>query len=144
MDQNFYMRLMGRINNPELFAAKSGIQVTSCGEGYAEGVLTVSPSSMNPRGIVHGGCLSTLADTVAGIAACTGGRGCVTLNCSMNYLRAAQDTPVVFCRAEQVRAGGTIGIYTVTLKNASGTELATGTYTFYLKERLQEAVSAES
>ena len=66
------------------FSATNGILVTECGLHYANGELAVSPSSMNPRGIVHGGCLSALMDTVAGIAACTDGRGRVTLNCSVS------------------------------------------------------------
>lgn len=139
MTQNFYERLKNRINRPGLFSASNGILVTECGLHYAAGELTVSPSSMNPRGIVHGGCLSALMDTVAGIAACTDGRGCVTLNCSASYLRAAQNTKKVYCKASAVKTGHTIAVYQAELFDDDGTLLANGTYTFFLKEQLKEA-----
>ena len=94
---------------------------------------------MNPRGIVHGGCLSALMDTVAGIAACTDGRGCVTLNCSVSYLRAAQNTKKVYCKATAVKTGRTVAVYQAELFDDDGTLLANGTYTFFLKEQLKEA-----
>ena len=139
MTQDFYERLKNRINRPGLFSASNGIQVTECGLHYAVGELTVSPSSMNPRGIVHGGCLSSLMDTVAGIAACTDGRGCVTLSCSVSYLRAAQSTKKVYCKASAVKTGRTVAVYQAELLDDDGTLLANGTYTFFLKEQLKEA-----
>lgn len=139
MHPDFFQRLKRRINRPGLFSASNGIEVTECREHYAAGELTVSAQSMNPRGIVHGGCLSTLMDTVAGIAACTDGRGCVTLNCSVSYLRAAQDTKKVYCTAEPVKLGRTVAVYSAQLTDDQGKLLATGTYTFFLKEQLSEA-----
>ena len=139
MTQDFYERLKNRINRPGLFSATNGILVTECGLHYANGELTVSPSSMNPRCIVHGGCLSALMDTVAGIAACTDGRGCVTLNCSVSYLRAAQNTKKVYCKATAVKTGRTVAVYQAELFDDDGTLLANGTYTFFLKEQLKEA-----
>ncbi len=134
----FYEALMARINQPQLFSAKNGIRVTRCWEDYAEGELTVQPSSMNPRGIVHGGCLCTLMDTVAGIAACTGGRSCVTLNSTMNYIRAAVNTTKVLCQTSKVKSGKTIAVYNSVLTDHQGQVIASGTYTFFLKEELQE------
>ena len=42
-------------------------------EGYCKGELEVTDQHMNPLGTVHGGCLYTLADTVAGFAAASCG-----------------------------------------------------------------------
>jgi acyl-CoA thioesterase len=142
MTQDFYKRLKHRINQPGLFSASNGIEVTECGLHYANGELTLSPSSLNPRGIVHGGCLSTLMDTVAGIAACTDGWGCVTLNCTVSYLRAVQNTKKVYCKANAVKTGRTIAVYQAELFDDNGTLVANGTYTFFLKgTRGQEAGS---
>lgn len=139
MNQAYYARLKRRINQPELFSGYNGIQVTEIREHYAEGVLTMSPQSMNPRGIVHGGCLSTLMDTVAGIAACTDGRGCVTLNCTVSYLRSAQGAGQVRCTVKPVKVGRTIAVYEAQCLGEDGRQVATGTYTFFLKELLPEA-----
>lgn len=137
-NQAFYQALMDRINQPDLFSAKNGIRVTRCWENYAEGELTVQPSSMNPRGIVHGGCLCTLMDTVAGIAVCTTGRSCVTLNSTMNYIRAAVNTKKVLCQTSKVKSGKTIAVFNSVLTDDRGEVIASGTYTFFLKEKMQE------
>jgi acyl-CoA thioesterase len=136
--------LMERINDPALFPAQNGIQVTRFWQDYAEGELTVRPSSMNPRGIVHGGCLSTLMDTVAGIAACTTGRSCVTLNSTMNYIKAAKaGTKKILCQTSKVKAGRTIAVYNSVLTDDDGEVIASGTYTFFLMEPLESLLTEE-
>ena len=142
MDQAYFDKLKARINRPGLFSSANGIQVTEIREHYAEGELTISSQSMNPRGIVHGGCLGTLMDTVAGIAACTDGRGCVTLNCSVSYLRSATAGKVK-CVVSPVKVGRTIAVYEAECKGEDGKTLTTGTYTFFLKEVLAEATGIE-
>lgn len=140
MEEAYYQRLLRRVNQPGLFSSQNGIQVTEIRAHYAKGELTIGPGSMNPRGIVHGGCLSTLMDTVAGMAACTDGRGCVTLNCSVSYLRSAVEGKVI-CEVEAVKLGRTIGVFEAVCRDEDGKELAKGTFTFFLKEVLAEAKS---
>lgn len=138
MEEAYYQRLLRRINRPGLFSAENGIRVTEIRAHYAKGILEITPKSMNPRGIVHGGCLSTLMDTVAGMAACTDGRGCVTLNCSVSYLRSATQGQVS-CEVQAVKVGRTIAVYEAECRDDQGRVLANGTYTFFLKEVLPEA-----
>ncbi len=139
----FAQALLNRINEPGLFSAANGIQVTSVYPGGATGELTLSPGSMNPRHIVHGGCLSTLMDTVAGIAACSGGRSCVTLNSTMNYIRAVSGGNKVFCSAECIKSGKTVAVVECQVKDETGKLVTSGTYTFYLKESLAEFFHSE-
>ena len=54
------------VNQPHQFSYENGIYVTKVEPGRAEGVLEVGPDSINPHGMVHGGALATLADTVGG------------------------------------------------------------------------------
>ena len=53
-------------NTPHQFSYENGILLTDVEPGRARGELTVGPNSINPHGNVHGGALTTLADTVAG------------------------------------------------------------------------------
>lgn len=78
------------VNQPHQFSYENGIYVTKVEPGRAEGVLEVGPDSINPHGMVHGGALATLADTVGGSCACATGRRCVTASSSMEFLRPAQ------------------------------------------------------
>ncbi len=95
----------------------------------AVGVLEVQPSSLNPMGIVHGGALVTLADTVCGTAAFTTGHMCVTLDCSMQYLAPASGARIT-CTATPRKLGKTVLVYEAVLTDDTGRTVATGVYTF--------------
>ena len=98
----------------------------------AVGVLEVQPSSLNPMGIVHGGALVTLADTVCGTAAFTTGHMCVTLDCSMQYLAPASGARIT-CTATPRKLGKTVLVYEAVLTDDTGRTVATGVYTFFAK-----------
>jgi acyl-CoA thioesterase len=132
-----WRKLKDRVNQPGQFFTENGMLVTEVGDYWCKGELTVSDASLNPRGIIHGGCLCTLMDTVAGMAACTGGRSCVTLNCSLNYLRPAANTAKVYCNTKLIKRGRTIVVMEAVLTDDQGRELATGTYTFFLMEEVE-------
>ena len=86
---DFYSKLLERVNQAGTFSTNSRIFVTRIEQGCAEGVLHADESSLNPNGIVHGGCLVTLADTVAGCAAHGLGGQYVTLSSNLNFLAPA-------------------------------------------------------
>ena len=90
------------------------------------------PSSLNPMGIVHGGALVTLADTVCGTAAFTTGHMCVTLDCSMQYLAPASGARIT-CTATPRKLGKTVLVYEAVLTDDTGRTVATGVYTFFAK-----------
>jgi len=119
------------VNRPGQFSFENGIRVTLARPGYAEGELEVRPTSSNPHGTVHGGCLYTLADTVAGTAACAHGASCVTVSGSMEFLRPA-DGPTIRCVATPKKQGNTLSVMQVVLTNTQGKEVATGTFTFFM------------
>lgn len=122
------------VNQPGQFSYENGICVTLARPGYAEGVLEVRPTSSNPHGTVHGGCLYTLADTVAGTAACAHGASCVTVSGSMEFLRPATG-PRIRCVATPKKQGQTLSVMQVVLTNEGGKEVATGTFTFFMSQR---------
>ena len=126
-----YPDIPSHVNRPGQFSFENGIRVTLARPGYAEGELTVGPTSANPHGTVHGGCLYTLADTVAGTAACAHGASCVTVSGNMEFLRPAAG-PVIRCVATPKKQGNTLSVMQVVLTNAEGKEVATGTFTFFM------------
>lgn len=123
--------LLSRVNQPGLFNTASGITVTAAkSDGTATGVLTVTEASSNPHGTVHGGCLYTLADTVAGTAvAAACGRPCVTVNGTLEFLRPATGAKV-FCSASPKKLGRTLCVMQVELTGTNDKTVATGTFTF--------------
>lgn len=129
--QNFSDKLTRFINRPGLFAYENNMLVTEVRPGYGEGVLEIQPSSSNPQGTVHGGCLYTLADTVAGTAACARGAGCVTVSGTLEFLRPATGK-TIRCVATPKKEGKTLSVMQVVLTNDEGKEVATGTFTFFM------------
>ena len=123
--------LLGRINQPDLFNTASGITILSARpDGTAEGVLEVRQTSFNPHGTVHGGCLYTLADTVAGSAvAAACGKPCVTAGSSMEFLRPATGAKVL-CSVRPKKLGRTLCVMQVEITTEAGKIAATGTFTF--------------
>jgi uncharacterized protein (TIGR00369 family) len=131
----FYQALLAHINHPGEFSSYNNIHITRVSEHYAEGELTVTPESLNYIGVVHGGCLAALADTVAGVAVCSTGMGCVTLNYGLNFLRAATGTKIK-CVAQPEKTGKTICVYKISLTDDQEQLVAIGEFTFFITKPL--------
>lgn len=103
-------------------------------DGSAEGELTITPESLNPYGIVHGGCLASLADTVAGWAVSVSqGKNTVTVNYAFNFLHPAKGSNrAIHCRAVPEKLGRTLCVYRLVLTDDAGVEVANGNFTFFL------------
>lgn len=122
--------LLGIINAKNMFNYENGIEVTHVEPGLARGVLRARPSSYNPEGVIHGGAIATLADTVAGCCACSKGGDCVTSSCSIEYLRGA--TGDLLCEATPKKLGRKLSVIQVSVTDTAGKTVATGTFTFFM------------
>ena len=126
-------RVPRQVNKPHQFSFENGMLVTHAEPGLVRGELTVSENSVNPHGMVHGGALTTLADTVAGCCACSKGGHCVTSNCTMEFLRPAYGKKI-YCEATHKKMGRSLSTIQVSLTNEEGAVVATGTFTFFMLE----------
>ncbi len=127
--------LIDHMNEPGQFSADIHVRVEKIAEGYAEGVLDVHPENLNLLGIVHGGCLATLADTVAGMGVAATGHACVTVSYGMNFLRPATGKQIR-CVATAEKMGKTLCVMRAELLNEEGQKVASGTFTFCVLEPL--------
>lgn len=76
------------------FRKKIEMEITEARPGYAVGEIVLKPWHMNILGIVHGGVLYSLADTVGGTAAMTGRDYAVpTVDGTIHYLKAGKIRP---------------------------------------------------
>lgn len=117
------------------FAIHNHISITALYEdGTALGELTVHPESLNPYGIVHGGCLAALADAVGGTGVhSVTGRDCVTVNYAFSFLRPALGTnKKLYCKAVPEKLGHRLCVYRQTITDDNGVEVANGNFTFFL------------
>lgn len=140
--ERYYADMIRHINRPGECAAYNHVELTRVALDYAEGVLHVRPESMNYIDVVHGGCLAILADTVAGVAACSRGRGCVTVNYAFQFLRQAKGS-TIRCVATPVKVGKTLSVFRVELTDEDRTLVAAGDFTFHLTGDLMERLREE-
>lgn len=131
--QALYRTIMHRANLSGTFTAENGIFVTALGDCWAEGELRASAQHMNPMGIVHGGCLCTMMDQVAGAAACTRGSTCRTINCDIRYLNPGV-AGCLHSRAEAIHMGRGTAVFHAQVTDEAGHICADGIYTFRLKQ----------
>ena len=89
------------------FIRSLDIELVAFGDGWCETRLRVTPSFLQQHGLVHAGVLMTLADHTCGGAAATvvsPGQDVITVDNSFSFLRPASG-PVLYCRAQVLRAG---------------------------------------
>lgn len=137
--QAFFRTLIDRMNEPGQFSSDVHVRIETIDVGYAEGVLDVHPMNLNLLGIVHGGCLATLADTVAGLGVVATGYSVVTANYGLNFLRPATGKQIR-CIARAEKMGKTLCVMHVDLYNDDDRDkkIASGNFTFCLLEPLNQ------
>lgn len=131
---DIYEKLMQRHRDSRGFLKLMGAVPERVEPGGAVVALKLRPEHLNDGGIAHGGCLFTLADSAAGLAALSRGKRVVTLSSSFNYLRPARDTEKIIAEATEVKYGRTIAVYDVTVKSDEGKLLCKGVFDFYVLE----------
>ncbi|MCM1038576.1 MAG: PaaI family thioesterase [Ruminococcus sp.] len=112
-----------------------GIEIEKLVKGHCRGKMKVTKRIENPYNALHGGSLYSLADIVAGTAACTYGHYVVTVSGSMNFLLPAAGMEYVYCEADMVRQGKHLAVYDVKIMDENGNILENASFTFYITER---------
>jgi uncharacterized protein (TIGR00369 family) len=95
------------------FNAFLGMKVTMMGDGEAEMMIPVRPELTGDpfRPALHGGVLSTIADTVGGLAVFTqigNTRIASTVDLRIDYLRPGQVDQPILARARVIRIGNRV------------------------------------
>lgn len=118
------------------FAVQIGIEILDIYKGYVRVRVKKRMDLENIYGDLHGGCLYTIADNMAGVAAGTYGYYVTTVNGSIQYLKAARNTEYIYCEAKVIKAGKTISVVQVEITDEKDTLLNTAEFTYFnLKEK---------
>ena len=116
-------RIVEGASQPGWFSNQLKIVYDHLDSRSAEGHIVAEKEHCNPFNIVHGGVYYTLMDQLAGMATAATGRGGVTLDANVSYLKSA-------------RAGETVSVavYEAKCFGEDGELQATGTFhLFFLK-----------
>ena len=123
-------KLLARSENNS-YLLLNHIQVKDIKEDWALAELHVHSDSLNPLGLVHGGNLFALADTVGGAAARSDGRNYVTQSSSFTFLHSGLLGDMIRGEAKVRRRGQVTCYVDVDVTNQKGDLLASGSFTFF-------------
>lgn len=126
--------LLFQVNHHNDYMENLNLEVLDVNDGYAKGRIRVEDRFLNPGGTVHGGVLFSLADIIAGTAACGTGFLVCTVSGNMNYLLPAVNTEYVTCEAKAQREGKNLAVYEIEIRDDAGKLIQTGTFTYFLTE----------
>lgn len=110
-----------------------GMQVEEARRDYGRMRLVFKPELHHPGGVVHGGAIASLIDTVAALAIYSGldqpPRSSATIDLHVHYLSAVFDEDLI-AEAAVRRRGRSIVFVTVEVASASGKAVAHGELSF--------------
>ena len=116
---------------PMTSGRKSRWRLPRHARAIAVGEIVLKPWHMNILGIVHGGVLYSLADTVGGTAAMTGRDYAVpTVDGTIHYLKAGKNTSKIIARAQEIQNGYAFSVCECKIYDDKETLLASATMTY--------------
>ena len=104
-------RIVEGASQPGWFSNQLKIVYDHLDSRSAEGHIVAEKEHCNPFNIVHGGVYYTLMDQLAGMATAATGRGGVTLDANVSYLKSARAGEMVRCKLEAVHIGKSVAVY---------------------------------
>lgn len=132
-----FNRLKEYINEQDKFCIHNGIKISEVKEGYAAGFVKISENSLNPHGKVNGGLIYSLADVIAGVAATSHGRMCLTLNGTVSYLKPGSGNHL-YAYTEELKCGKTTAVYNVYIKDENNNLVSECLFTmFYVDKKFE-------
>lgn len=108
-----------------------GIEVEEVREAYARVSLVVKPQYLNAVERAHGGIIHALADQAFAVGCNSTGHQAIALNFQINYLAAASDGERIFAECTPQHVGRKVSVWTIEVRGANDTLVATGTGTAY-------------
>ncbi len=125
------MEKIRKILDESEFIKMLGIEISELDDDHALGRMPFKSLYLNPYGSMHGGCLYSLADTVAGSLANSMGGNVMTVEGKLSFLEAAWDTQYVYCLARLRRCGSHLINVDVDITDDNKKLLDCGNFTFF-------------
>ncbi|NPV90143.1 MAG: PaaI family thioesterase [Firmicutes bacterium] len=117
------------------FYSALGITIKYLGEGEAGLKITVKPEFLNSQGRLHGGIITTLADTSMGFSAFTLGLKGVTIEMNINFLAPVQLGTELVAEASVLHVTSNTLVAEAGIYNGDGQLLAKSRGTFFLTSK---------
>jgi acyl-CoA thioesterase len=116
----------------DVYAKFLGIRITSIGEGKATAEMKIESNHLNGIGIVHGGAIFSLGDTVFGAASNSHEGIAVAINVSISFFKSVT-SGTLKAIAEEISLHKKLATYSVKIYNDSSEIIALFQGTVYRK-----------
>ena len=116
----------------DAISAFENYEIKEMKDGHVEVTTKVVDSSLNYYGNAHGGYLFTLCDQISGLVLISLGLDVVTLQSSINYLKAGKRDDVLTIKGECVHQGRTTCVVDVDISNQEGKNVCKATFTMFV------------
>ena len=116
----------------DAISAFENYEIKEMKDGHVEVTTKVVDSSLNYYGNAHGGYLFTLCDQISGLVLFSLGLDVVTLQSSINYLKAGKRDDVLTIKGECVHQGRTTCVVDVAIANQEGKNVCKATFTMFV------------
>lgn len=121
---------MNILNEQNGFLKHNDIIIEGVSEKTSTVRMNITEKSLNPYGIVHGGLIFSMGDTVMGVTLRSTGRDAVTLDASINYLKPGKGTYLV-ATSEVIKIGKTTSILKANIYNDKDELIAIMSATYF-------------
>ncbi|KXT74822.1 Phenylacetic acid degradation protein PaaD, thioesterase [Streptococcus sp. DD10] len=116
----------------DAIAAFENYEIDKMSDGEVMVSTEVVKSSLNYYGNAHGGYLFTLCDQISGLVVISQGSDGVTLQSSINYLKAAKLGEHLTITGICVHKGRTTRVVDVAIHNQEGEHICKATFTMFI------------
>ncbi len=130
-DRDVFEKILKHRLHADGAVAHMGIEIKDLELGWARAEMKYSESQVNPIGSVHGGLIFSLADSVAGTAACTHGNLVTTSTGNIYFLHPAISPKTLIAEAQEMKAGRNLLTYDVKIKTETGRLIAKATMEYF-------------
>lgn len=121
---------MNLVNEQNGFLKHNDIIILESNEKTSKVKMNISENSLNPYGIVHGGLIFSMGDTVMGITIRSTGRDTVTLDGTINYLKPGKGKYLI-ATSEVIKVGKTTSVLMANIYNDKEELIAVMSATYY-------------
>lgn len=101
-----------------------GMEIEAVGPGYAKISMAVRADMLNGFAIIHGGFVTTLADSAFAFSCNSYNEQTVASGISVDFIAPAREGDVLTAEATEVALSGRTGVYDVKVTNQRGDTIA--------------------
>lgn len=131
---NDFKKIKDVFTQRDKYLVHNNIEIIKIGLGTSKLRMPISDFHLNGMKVVHGGAIFTLCDLGLSVASNSYGKGCVSNNISINFIKPGRGEYLV-AKTKEISRGKKIAVYSCNLYNDMDVLVAQAVGNFYILDR---------